>query len=64
MEIFVMALSVALRVALLAVFVVALYALWSMLTDSASPLRLPLCLGCGSELQRVDVVHCSKCLGV
>jgi hypothetical protein len=35
-----------------------------LLTDKDSPLLLPLCLGCGSELQRVDVVHCSNCLGV
>jgi hypothetical protein len=34
-----------------------------LLTDKRSPLRVG-CLGCGSDLQRVDVVHCSKCLGV
>jgi hypothetical protein len=34
-----------------------------LLTDKRSPLRAG-CLGCGVELQRVEVVHCSDCLGV
>jgi hypothetical protein len=39
------------------------WAVWSMLAGKGSPLAVG-CLGCGSELQRVDVVHCSDCLGV
>ena len=62
MEIFLTVLSVALRVALFVSFVVALYAVWIMLTDKHSPLRLPLCLSCGDELRRGDVVHCLECL--
>jgi hypothetical protein len=52
-----------LRVALVAGLLWFGWALFVMLTDKDSPLR-SLCLGCGSDLQRVDVVHCSKCLGV
>jgi hypothetical protein len=42
-----------------------LYFVWAlvvMLTDKDSPLRLPLCLSCGCELSRGDVVHCFECL--
>jgi len=59
MEIFESLLRVALVVGLLWFGLV----LVRLLTDSASPLR-SLCLGCDRELQRVDVVHCSDCLGV
>ena len=52
-----------LRLALFAGLLWIVWALFVMLTDSESPLR-SLCLGCGSDLKRVDVVHCSKCLGV
>jgi hypothetical protein len=52
-----------LRVALVAGLLWFGWALVRLLTDSESPLR-SLCLNCDRELQRVDVVHCSKCLGV
>lgn len=55
--------EVALRLALVVGFVLALVAIWSMLAGKGSPLVVG-CLGCGSDLKRVDVVHCSKCLGV
>ena len=47
-----------LRVAMVAGSVWIVWALW------ASRPRLASCLGCGVELQRADVVHCSDCLGV
>jgi hypothetical protein len=62
MFLFMQALEIVLRVALLAGGAVALLAVWVMLTDKDSPLRLPLCLSCGRELQRLEVVHCLNCL--
>ena len=64
--------EVALRLALVVGFLVAVFALWVMLTGNESPLRAGngsaaragRCLGCDRKLQRVDVVNCSKCLGV
>jgi hypothetical protein len=59
-----------LRVALVAGLLWFGWAVWSMLAGNGSPLRAGNgseareCLGCGSDLQRVDVVNCSKCLGV
>jgi hypothetical protein len=52
-----------LRVALVAGLLWFGWAVWSMLAGNGSPLVVG-CLGCGSDLKRVDVVHCSKCLGV
>lgn len=65
-------LDIALRLVLVAGGVVALVAIWSILTGTDSPLRAGngsaaragLCLGCNHQLLRADVVHCSKCLGV
>ncbi len=51
-----------LRVALVAGLLWFGWALVRLLTDSESPLR-SLCLGCGSDLKRADVVHCANCLG-
>lgn len=51
-----------LRLALVAGLLYFVWALVVMLTDKDSPLRLPLCLSCGCELSRVDVVHCLNCL--
>ena len=51
-----------LRLALVAGLLWFGWVLFVSLTDSASPLRLPLCLGCSRELSRGDVVHCSECL--
>lgn len=55
-------LEVALRLALVAGFVVAVFALWVMLTDKDSPLARG-CLNCDRNLSRGDVVHCANCLG-
>lgn len=58
-------LDIALRLVLVAGGVVALVAIWSILTGTDSPLRpAETCLSCRHELQRLEVVHCSKCLGV
>ena len=63
--------EVALRLALVAGFVVAVFALWVMLAGNESPLRAGngsaaragRCLGCDRNLSRGDVVHCANCLG-
>jgi hypothetical protein len=61
-----------LRLALVAGLLWFGWALFVMLAGNGSPLRAGSgsaaragrCLGCDRQLLRVDVAHCSKCLGV